>query len=319
MIGTCIALSGLKDCDIFTINRDKGKSLIEFPDNYTIIDIETTGLSLEYDEIIELSALKVRDNAIVDNFTSLVKPNCKVDNFITNLTGITNEMLENAPKIRTILKDFVDFIGDDLVIGHNINFDINFIYDKNKNCYKRIFKNNYIDTLRIAKKAIKLDRYRLIDIANYYQIGIEGTHRATKDCEITYQIFNNLKKEILSKYDNAKEFYKQNWTSNFYASDIKTNKTNFDTTNIFYDKYCVFTGTLKIPRKDAMQIIVDLGGHCSDNINKKTNFLIMGIQDYSKTVSSEKSRKMIKVEDAILKGQDITIIPEDMFYQLLDI
>lgn len=319
MIGTCIALSGLKDCDIFTINRDKGKSLIEFPDNYTIIDIETTGLSLEYDEIIELSALKVRDNAIVDNFTSLVKPNCKVDNFITNLTGITNEMLENAPKIRTILKDFVDFIGDDLVIGHNINFDINFIYDKNKNCYKRIFKNNYIDTLRIAKKAIKLDRYRLIDIANYYQIGIEGTHRATKDCEITYQIFNNLKKEILSKYDNAKEFYKQNWTSNFYASDIKTNKTNFDTTNIFYDKYCVFTGTLKIPRKDAMQIIVDLGGHCSDNINKKTNFLIMGIQDYSKTVTTEKSRKMLKVEDAILKGQDITIIPEDMFYQLLDI
>ena len=319
MIGTCISLSGLKDCDIFTINRDKGKSLIEFPDNYTIIDIETTGLSLEYDEIIELSALKVRDNAIVDSFTSLVKPNCKVDNFITNLTGITNEMLENAPKIRTILKDFVDFIGDDLVIGHNINFDINFIYDKNKNCYKRIFKNNYIDTLRIAKKAIKLDRYRLIDIANYYQIGIEGTHRATKDCEITYQIFNNLKKEILSKYDNAKEFYKQNWTSNFYASDIKTNKTNFDTTNIFYDKYCVFTGTLKIPRKDAMQIIVDLGGHCSDNINKKTNFLIMGIQDYSKTVTTEKSRKMLKVEDAILKGQDITIIPEDMFYQLLDI
>lgn len=319
MTGTCISLTGLNTSNSITINRDKGKSLIDFPDDYTIIDIETTGLSLEWDEIIELSALKIRSNNIVDRFTTLIKPDKKINGFITNLTGITNEMLESAPKIKTILKNFVEFIGDDIVVGFNVNFDINFIYDKNKNLYGKIFKNNFIDLYRIAKKALQLDKYRLIDIANYYQIDINGAHRATKDCEITYQIFNNLKSEILSKYDNVKDFYKQNWTSDFYATDIKTNKTNFDTSNIFYDKYCVFTGTLKIPRKDAMQIIVDLGGHCSDNINKKTNFLIMGIQDYSKTVTTEKSRKMLKVEDAILKGQDITIIPEDMFYQLLDI
>ena len=137
--------------------RNKGQSLIEFPCNYTIIDIETSGLSPMYDEIIELSALKVQDNEIVDEFSSLVKPDYKIDSFITELTGITNDMLKNAPKINKILPEFINFISDDKILGYNINFDINFIYDDLKRYFGKDFKNNFIDLMRICKKAYSFE------------------------------------------------------------------------------------------------------------------------------------------------------------------
>ena len=85
------------------IRPNKGQSLIAFPNDYTVVDIETTGLSPEYDSIIEISALKVKDNVIIDKFTTLVNPECYICEFITELTGITNEMVETAPKIDVAL------------------------------------------------------------------------------------------------------------------------------------------------------------------------------------------------------------------------
>ena len=100
--------------------------------NYTVIDIETTGLSPLEDEIIELSALKVRDNKVVKEFSSLINPNKEISDFISSLTGITQSMVQNAPDIKTVLPLFIDFIGDDTVLGHNVSFDLGFIRTKYK-------------------------------------------------------------------------------------------------------------------------------------------------------------------------------------------
>ena len=109
--------------------RNKGESLIDFPSDYTIVDIETTGLSPQQCEIIEISALKIRNDKIKAKFSTLVKPEGLIGRFITKLTGITNLMVENAPKIDKVLPKFLEFAGNDCIIGHNVNFDINFIYD----------------------------------------------------------------------------------------------------------------------------------------------------------------------------------------------
>ena len=100
----------------------KGESLLRLPDdNYTVIDIETTGLDPSFDEIIELAAIRVRDGVITDSFSSLVKPSHEVSDFISALTGINNDMLSDAQAIYDVLPKYIDFIGDDIIIGHNVS------------------------------------------------------------------------------------------------------------------------------------------------------------------------------------------------------
>ena len=136
----------------------KGESFIEMPMTYSVIDIETTGLSPEYDEIIEVSAIKVCNNKIVDTFTSLVQPRGYeyeddeypdvllheyVSDFISQLTGITNDMLSTAPSIQDVLPKYLEFIGNDMLLGHNINFDINFLYDYSMQILSKPLKNDF--------------------------------------------------------------------------------------------------------------------------------------------------------------------------------
>ena len=110
----------------------KGSSLLQIPASYTMIDTETTGLDPQYDKIIEMAAVKVRDGKEVARFETLVNPEQPIDDFIADLTGITNEELSAAPVAADCLPDFMEFIGDDLIVGHNIHFDVNFIMRRSK-------------------------------------------------------------------------------------------------------------------------------------------------------------------------------------------
>ncbi len=301
----------------------KGKSTIDLLSDYIIFDIETTGLDSSYDEVIEIGAIKVKNNKIISKFNSLVKPKNEIDEYITELTGITNEMVKDAPTIEEILPDFMNYIGNDILIGHNVNFDINFIYD---NLYRNKFDvltNDFIDTMRISRKLLpELPHHRLIDLAKYFKIDSTNNHRSLKDCEITMNVYENLKEIALQKYDNVDEFknaFKKHKKEGLRAKDIVSTNTEFDVDNLFYDKYVAITGTLeKMIRKEAMQIIVDLGGHCEDGVTKKTNFLILGNNDYNPILRGKKSSKLIKAETLKLEGKDIEIISENVFYDIID-
>lgn len=301
----------------------KGKSTIDLLSDYIVFDIETTGLDSSYDEVIEIGAIKVKNNKIVSKFNSLVKPKNEMDEYITELTGITNEMVKEAPTIEEILPDFMNYIGNDILIGHNVNFDINFIYD---NLYRNKFDvltNDFIDTMRISRKLLpELPHHRLIDLAKYFKIDSTNNHRSLKDCEITMNVYENLKEIALQKYGNVDEFkntFKKHKKEGLRAKDIISTNTEFDVDNLFYDKYVAITGTLeKMLRKEAMQIIVDLGGHCEDGVTKKTNFLILGNNDYNPILRGKKSSKLIKAETLKLEGKDIEIISENVFYDIID-
>lgn len=301
----------------------KGKSTIDLLSDYIIFDIETTGLDSSYDEVIEIGAIKVKNNKIVSKFNSLVKPKNEIDEYITELTGITNEMVKDAPTIEEILPDFMNYIGNDILIGHNVNFDINFIYD---NLYRNkldVLTNDFIDTMRISRKLLpELPHHRLIDLAKYFKIDSTNNHRSLKDCEITMNVYENLKEIALQKYDNVDEFknaFKKHKKEGLRAKDIVSTNTEFDVDNLFYDKYVAITGTLeKMLRKEAMQMIVDLGGHCEDGVTKKTNFLILGNNDYNPILRGKKSSKLIKAETLKLEGKDIEIISENVFYDIID-
>lgn len=301
------------------INRKaKGKNKLDLPDSFVVFDIETTGLDTSIDEIIELSAIKVVDNEVVDKFSSLIKPSQEIDPYIMELTGITNDILVNAPEIDEVLPNFMEFIQDNILIGHNVNFDINFVYD-NLLKYEFIYlENNFIDTMRIARKLLpELSHHRLVDLAEYFNIDYKGNHRALKDSEITLEVYKELKKLALQKYESIALFKNsfKKYPNDVSAKDITTSNTEFNTDNLLYDKYVVITGTLeKMSRKEAMQLIVDLGGHCEDRVTNKTNYLILGNNDYTPLLKGKKSSKLIKAEKLKLEGKDIEIISENVFY-----
>ncbi len=300
----------------------KGKSLIEIPNKYIAFDIETTGLDSMYDEIIEIGAIKIEDGKEIETFSTLIKPEYEIDEFITELTGITNEMVIDAPKINEVLPKFMDFINDSVILGHNVNFDINFIYDNLINEDMKPITNDFVDTLRLSRRLLpELKHHRLSDLANYYNIDTTGSHRSLTDVRITIDIFKNLEKLVESKYSNIENFKdacKKKSHSCFKASDITTINTEFDEDNLLYDKYFAITGTLeRMSRKEAMQIIADLGGHCQDSVNKDTNFLILGNNDYNPILRGKKSSKLLKAESLKLKGQDIEILSENVFYDVI--
>ena len=162
------------------------------------MDIETTGLVSGECEIIEVSALKYRGEVLRDSFSYLIKPMQPISPFITNLTGITNEMVDGAPEINEVMPKFYEFIGDDILIGHNVNFDVNFLYDNLWHYSGLVLDNSFVDTLRLARKALPfLSNHRQTTVAAYYGIATDGAHRALRDCEICNACYMNLKRELL--------------------------------------------------------------------------------------------------------------------------
>ena len=178
-------------------------SLKEFPKNYVVVDIETTGLSSEKNEIIELSALKVVDGEVSAQFSELVKPKGHVSRFITNLTGITPQMLENATDIKDTLINFNEFCKDSVILGHNVKFDLRFIDANMQKHLDKPFENDFIDTLKIARKFLSdLPSRRLGYLADYFEFDSKGMHRALKDCVVTnlcYKKFSDLHEKMVEK------------------------------------------------------------------------------------------------------------------------
>lgn len=175
----------------------KGQSLFAFPSDYTVIDIETNGLVSGVCEIIEVSALRVRNERVTNAFSSLIKPLQPISGFITQLTGITNFMVRTAPSAPDVLRGFYAFVGKDILIGHNVHFDVNFLYDSLLAYNGIILDNCFVDTLRLARKALPhLENHKQATVARHYGISIDGAHRALRDCEICNECYLNLKREL---------------------------------------------------------------------------------------------------------------------------
>lgn len=303
--------------------RHKGYSLITFPDDFFVVDIETTGLDPKFNEIIEIAVVKVIDSKAVDTFSTLIKPYYPVSDFITSLTGITNEMLDEAPEIEQVLPELLDYIGNGLVLGYNINFDINFIYDAALALTGVVFSNNFVDVMRIARKILPdLDRHRLVDLVDHYEIEENNAHRALSDCFATLECFKALQEDILNQYPSLEAFADRHG-SVFFQKNVDINSlhitnTEFNTEHPLYEKFCVFTGTLeKLGRKEAMLKVLEFGGQCSNTLNHKTNYLILGNNDYSGLIKGGKSNKQRYAEELRLKGFDIEIISENVFYDMI--
>lgn len=305
------------------LRPNKGKSLVAFPSDFTVVDLETTGLSPYYDDIIEISCIRVRNLKAIDSFSSLVNPGYEIDEYITDLTGITNEMLSPAPAISAVLPDALSFIGSDIVVAHNAHFDVNFLYDASERLGIS-FSNDLIDTMRLSRKMFpSLDHHRLCDMAAYFSIPVEVSHRALADCETTLCLYNHLLE--IAGAENLDEYVKQlnrKKRSVYYNSVhemVAANPEDIDPSHPLFDKLVAVTGKLaKMTHKEAGQIVTNFGGHYSDDFNKDINYLVLGDNSMCDRIKDGKSRKQKKAEACILKGSDMQIITELDFYDLIN-
>ena len=134
------------------------------------MDIETTGIRPKWDKIIEIGAVKVRNGKEVERFSELIYPGVKLPWRITELTGITDEMLKGKPTIEEVLPRFIEFAGDDLLLGHNIRFDYSFLKQNAMNLNLE-FQKSGTDTLKIARKVLPHLESRALDyLCRYYNI-----------------------------------------------------------------------------------------------------------------------------------------------------
>ncbi|MEE1315422.1 MAG: PolC-type DNA polymerase III [Faecalimonas sp.] len=166
--------------------RERGQSLM---DSYVVFDLETTGFSASSDHIIEIGAVKVEEGVITERFSSFVNPERPIPFHITNLTGITDEMVLDAPKIDVVLPQFLEFIGDAALVAHNASFDVGFIEE---NCRRLgIGKSyTYLDTVALARVLLPtLSKFKLNLVAKALGISLENHHRAVDDAGATAEIF----------------------------------------------------------------------------------------------------------------------------------
>ncbi len=181
----------------------------DFRAECVVFDIETTGLSVQNCRITEIGAVKIKDGRVLDRFNTFVNPECPIPEEIVKLTGITDEMVADAPLVKNALESFFAFIGNDgvkegeplpLLIAHNANFDIGFIRHFAKQSGLP-FENPYLDTVALSKYINpELKNHKLDTIAAAYELGDFNHHRACDDAEMLAMIFFRMI-DIMEKSD----------------------------------------------------------------------------------------------------------------------
>jgi DNA polymerase-3 subunit alpha (Gram-positive type) len=169
-------------------------------DTYVVFDVETTGLSAYYDTIIELAAVKIQGGEIIDRFESFVNPHHRLSATTINLTGITDDMVQNAPEVEDVIRRFSEWIDNDVLVAHNASFDMGFLNAGYKKIGFEKAKNPVIDTLELGRFLYpEMKNHRLNTLAKKFDIELTQHHRAIYDAEATGYLLVKMLKDALEK------------------------------------------------------------------------------------------------------------------------
>lgn len=168
-------------------------------ETYVVFDIETTGFDPFNDKIIEIGAVKMKGKEIIDEFSEFVNPKIPIPEEIVKLTSITDEMVKDAPDIKTILPRFLEFCGDSTVVAHNAKFDVGFIKQKSSD-QNLEFSPSVVDTLPLARALLVNEKkFGLANLTKYFGIILESHHRAIDDARATAEVFQKFFNMIITK------------------------------------------------------------------------------------------------------------------------
>lgn len=297
------------------------RSIIALPDNYVVIDLETTGTNPQIDKIIEISAIRYRNNIETARFDQLVALDHPIPRIVVMLTGISDEMLTGKPYIHEVLPSLVEFLGDDILIGHNIAaFDSCFLAKAYREYLNRELENPCVDTLRLSKKLNpQWPRHSLEMLAFHYDVSYSGAHRGMNDCFITNACYQNIKNDIRNTCGEESFCIQATKKAKINVHEIVPEEEVTDENHPFYQRVIVFTGALSLARQEAMQLAVNVGAIVKSSVTTKTSYLVVGGQDLTRVGEDGMSSKEEKAYRLNASGKaNIQIISEKDFFSLIN-
>lgn len=303
--------------------------------NFVTIDFELA--NPDRASVCSLGIVIVKNGKIIDKYSMLIRPKeLYFDPFYTEIHGITANDVKNKPKFNELWPEIKPLLEEQMIIAHYSSFDMSVlrhVLDAYNISYPTF---SYSCSYIISKKSWPgLLNYKLHSVAQHLRIDFIH-HDALEDAHTCAEIVINACKlhgagnieqlaDIL-KFKNGSfspDGYKPakfNLSSNSKINPklLKPNNNNFDIEHPFYGKHIVFTGTLlSMPRKEAMQKVINVGGICESGVTEQTNYLVVGLQDLRKFRDGDKSNKQKKAEALLAKGLDIEMISEDDFLRML--
>jgi DNA polymerase III epsilon subunit family exonuclease len=159
--------------------------------DFVVFDLETTGAKVPPCRVTEIGAFRISQGRIVSEYQTLINPLMPIPTFITELTGISDDMVKNAPQFSEVAEEFLEFVGDAVLVAHNAPFDMRFINHEIGKVFDGYrLGNPYLCTVQLSRKLLpQIDNHRLHTVADYYSIIIENRHRAADDALATAKIF----------------------------------------------------------------------------------------------------------------------------------
>src|SRR4030095_11292859 len=206
--------------NLVELQQDDSHSRLLKDLDFVVVDVEATGAKTPPNRLIELGAYRIRGGRIVDKFLSLVNPEIPIPRFVASLTGISNDMVKNAPVFAEVAPQWLDFVSDSVLIAHNAPFDTSFLNHEISRVYPgHRMVNPHLCTVRLSRRALPdLTNHRLETIANHFSIPIISRHRAGSDALATAEIFLLL----LSKLETEHDVKDLAAARNFQFAEIKT-------------------------------------------------------------------------------------------------
>jgi len=177
--------------------------------SFCVIDLETTGLDVEHDVIINAAAVKVKKGGITKIYESYVKPELQIPPESIKWHGITADMLEDKPSICEVLPELLDFIGDSIIVGHHINFDLRMLERHIKECYATSIEGApWLDTMLLHKLVMENNTStQLDDLTDIYIVDTHQRHRALGDAIATTRVFLRILRELPSSFQTLNDLY----------------------------------------------------------------------------------------------------------------
>ncbi len=274
--------------EIRSLERLHGPNI---PLDYCVVDTETSGFDPSTNKIVEIAAVKVRNGRIVDEFSTLVKN--KTTKKASEVNGITQDMLKTAPSQDDAIQAFSEFVGSDVLVAHNARFDKSFL---DAACY---LKNEWIDTLAVARMFTPDERNRLQDLCVRFGVANECGHRALSDCRALNECWLKLRQQMLDTSTDARDFERR--------TDVEPANDGV------YGKGFVFTGGSDTSlRHDFMHCAWKRGAVIQNGVSRKTDYLVVIDEQYR---NGSKAKKAKELADS--GSKDVAIIGVDEFVLLV--
>lgn len=248
---------------------------------FSVVDVETTGLGPANNNIIEIGLVKIKNFKVIDRYNSFINPGRSIPPFITQFTGISNDDVYDAPFFEDLVKPLQDFLEDSVLVGHNLQFDLSFLRKEFQVCGVENYQPLQLCTLRLARRMLpNLKSRSLGNLANYLHLKNEDAHRAYADAEVTAKILHHLVEQlkVSEGFQTVQEFINYQYQSVQIKSKVPLKKNLAD-------------AFLSLPKSPGVYFF----------LNKKEEIIYIGkakslrdrIKSYLTPTSARKSKKIL--------------------------